>query len=88
VILGTASVVASVFWLAWAVFSGWGFAAFTVGLLVIYGGVVVGAIRMAGSSTRVTMELVVLSVAALIGTWMLGAAVALMFWGEPIGPPN
>jgi hypothetical protein len=88
VIVGSAVGVASVSWIAWAVFSGWGSAVLTVGLLIIYCGVVISVIHRADAGRRVVVELAALSVGALIGMWMLGAVIALMLWAEPIGPPN
>jgi hypothetical protein len=88
VIVGSAAGVASLSWIAWAVLSGWGIVVLTAGLWVSYCGVVVSAIRRAEASARVVVELAALSVGALIGMWILGASIALIFWAEPIGPPN
>lgn len=57
-------------------------------LLVAYIGGSSVFIAQGGFRRGVVGQLVGLCILALVGTWLLGAIVALMVWGGPIGPAN
>lgn len=81
--------VATVAWSTWYVIdsavvvvtlSGTLLAAYPLGSYIV--------IRRGDFRWGVMVQFVGLSIVALLGMWLLGAIIALMFWGEPIGPSN
>jgi hypothetical protein len=87
-ILGMATTAAGLYWLVWGVSGGPGAAVLSAGALSGYLGGTYYVIRRGGFRRGLVAQFVFLAAAALLGTWLLGAMIALMVWGDPIGPPN